>query len=57
MDTEIDKDRLCELGYVTDYSKRGHISVDCQKGYAAETEMDNIYKDLGRGIPIQGDDC
>ena len=57
VDVEIDKDRLCELGYVTDYSKRGHIGVNCQQGSTVDTEMDKIYKDLGRGIPIQGDDC
>ena len=57
VDLEIEKDRLCELGYVTDYSKRGHININCQESTSIDTEMDDIYKNLGRGIPIQGDDC
>ena len=57
VDLEIEKDRLCELGYVTDYSKRGHIDINCQESTSIDTEMDDIYKNLGRGIPIQGDDC
>ena len=57
VDLEIDKNRLCKLGYVTDFSKRGHININCQDGISVSTEMTNIYRDLGRGIPIQGDDC
>lgn len=57
VDLEIDKNRLCKLGYVTDFSKRGHINVSCQEGFSVDTEMNNIYRDLGRGIPVKGDDC
>lgn len=56
VDKEIDTERLCELGYVTDSSKRGHIRVSCNK-VGAETDMDKIYRDLGKGISNQGDDC
>lgn len=56
VDKEIDTERLCELGYITDSSKRGHIRIDCNQ-IGTDSEMDKIYRDLGKGISNQGDDC
>lgn len=56
MDSEIDIDDLCRLGYRTDYSKRGHIRVDCGKTQG-DSEMPKIYEDIDSGIAPFGDDC
>ena len=56
IDLDIRKGRLCELGYSTDFSKRGHIKVDC--GASKKTSrMGEIYEDLEQNLPISGDDC
>lgn len=52
-DTEIDKELLCELGYRTDYAKRGYIPVDCKDG---ASEQDSVY-DSDIPLPPFGDDC
>lgn len=55
-DSDIRKSRLCELGYSTDFSKRGHIKVDC--GASKKTSrMGEVYEDLEQNLPISGDDC
>lgn len=52
-DTEIDRELLCELGYRTDYSKRGHIPVNCDDdiNFGGDIYDSNIPK------PPFGDDC
>lgn len=52
-DTEIDKELLCELGYRTDYSKRGHIPVNCDD----ETDFGGSVYDSSTPKPPFGDDC
>lgn len=52
-DTEIDKQLLCELGYRTDYAKRGYIPVDCTE---RTTDQDSVY-DSDIPLPPFGDDC
>ena len=56
VDKEIDIDDLCRLGYRTDYSKRGHIPVDCGKT-PGDSEMPKIYENIDSGIAPFGDDC
>lgn len=55
IDSEIEKATLCELGYRTDYSKRGHIRVECEDTNS-ESKMSEIYES---DTPIEpfGDDC
>lgn len=53
-DEEIEKQLLCELGYRTDYSKRGHIPVSC--GDERELQGDSVY-DSDTPKPPFGDDC
>lgn len=55
-DSDIRKSRLCELGYSTDFSKRGHIKVDCGAAKAA-SKMGEVYEDMVQNLPISGDDC
>ena len=55
LDSEIDIDDLCRLGYRTDFSKRGHIRVDCGKA-EGDSDMGSIYKDMD-SLPPFGDDC
>ena len=55
-DSDIRKSRLCELGYSTDYSKRGHIKVDCEEVKLA-SKMGEVYEDMVQNLPISGDDC
>lgn len=55
IDKEIDIDDLCRLGYRTDYSKRGHIKVDCGST-SGDSEMGDIYNNIDN-LPPFGDDC
>lgn len=56
IDSEIRKSRLCELGYSTDFSKRGHIKVDCTS-VKPSSRMGEIYGPVEQNLPISGDDC
>lgn len=56
MDNEIDISDLCRLGYRTDYTKRGHIRVDCGTSQG-DSEMPKIYEEIDTGIAPFGDDC
>lgn len=56
IDTDIRKSRLCELGYSTDFSKRGYIKVDCGTAKSA-SKMGEVYEDMIQNLPISGDDC
>jgi len=53
-DNQISKDLLCELGYRTDYSKRGHIPVDCSE--LDTPQGDSVYDSEPPVSPF-GDDC
>jgi len=55
IDEEIDIDDLCRLGYRTDYSKRGHIKINCGET-PGDSEMQDIYKNID-DMPPYGDDC
>lgn len=55
VDAEIKKSTLCELGYRTDYSKRGHIRVECEDENS-ESKMSEIYDSDTPNEPF-GDDC
>ena len=55
VDKDISLDDLCRLGYRTDYSKRGHIKVNCTEP-DANNRMNEIY-DLIDSVPPFGDDC
>ncbi len=55
-DGDIRKNRLCELGYSTDFSKRGHIKVNCGTTKRA-SKMGEIYEEVEQNLPISGDDC
>lgn len=57
IDTDIRRDRLCDLGYLTDFSKRGYIKVDCKTGKKSPSRMGAIYEGLEQNLPISGDDC
>ena len=57
IDTDIRKDRLCELGYSTDFSKRGYIKVDCKTEKKSPSRMDAVYEELEQNLSISGDDC
>lgn len=52
-DREISKELLCELGYRTDYSKRGYIPVDCGD---VDLDISSVY-DTDEPKPPFGDDC
>lgn len=52
-DTEIEKELLCELGYRTDYRKRGYIPVNC----GDETTLGADVYDSDTPIEPFGDDC
>lgn len=58
LDIQIDKgisqDDLCRLGYRTDFTKRGHIKVNCTDG--VDSRMGEIYNPID-GVPPFGDDC
>ena len=56
IDTDISKSMLCELGYVTDYSKRGHIKVTCGDE-KEESRMNRIYTPFSDPVEPFGDDC
>lgn len=56
-DKDIDLDDLCRLGYRTDFSKRGHIKVDCGDKQG-DSAMGDIYTQIDEeGIPPFGEDC
>lgn len=55
VDTMIDTNRLCRLGYRTDFSKRGYIRVDCDERTGRD-RMSEIYEVEPTGEPF-GDDC
>lgn len=57
IDTDIRKDRLCDLGYSTDFSKRGYIKVDCKVDRKSPSRMGEVYEELEQNLPISGDDC
>ena len=60
LDISIDKDieasRLCELGYRTDFSKRGYIRVECDK-LGENSRMGQIYDPFAAPVDPFGDDC
>ena len=56
-DKDIDLDDLCRLGYRTNFSKRGHIKVDCGDKQGDSASGD-IYTQIDEeGIPPFGEDC
>mgnify|MGYP005676221561 CR=1 FL=1 len=55
VDNEIDASDLCRLGYQTDFSKRGHIKVNCDD-FVGDSDMDKIYDNID-SIPPFGEDC
>ena len=55
VDSEIDARDLCRLGYTTNFSKRGHIRVNCDE-FADDSDMDKIYNNID-SIPPFGEDC
>lgn len=56
-DKDIDLDDLCRLGYRTNFSKRGHIKVDCGDKQG-DSAMGDIYTQIDEeGIPPFGEDC
>lgn len=57
VDTEIDPQLLCRLGYRPDFSKRGAIRVDCGDNKLGNTRMDDIYNPFGEATGPYGDDC
>ena len=57
VDTEIDPQLLCNLGYRPDFSKRGAIRVDCGDNKLGNTRMDDVYNPFGEASGPYGDDC
>jgi hypothetical protein len=55
VDSEIDASDLCRLGYQTDFSKRGHIKVNCDE-YVDDSDMNKIYDNID-SVPPFGEDC
>lgn len=56
IDKEISMNMLCELGYVTDTSKRGYIKVDCDND-REQSRMNRIYDPFADPVEPFGDDC
>jgi hypothetical protein len=56
IDTEIDSNALCRLGYRTDHSKRGFIRVKCSD-IEKLSKMNEIYDPVNPPLPPFGDDC
>jgi hypothetical protein len=60
LDIDVDKDievsRLRELGYRTDYSKRGYIRVECDER-DNESSMNQVYDPFAPPVDPFGDDC
>lgn len=55
VDSRIDTNLLCRLGYRTDFSKRGYIKVDCDE-LTGRDRMSEIYEVDSTREPF-GDDC
>ena len=55
VDSRIDTNLLCRLGYRTDFSKRGYIRVDCDE-LTGRDRMSEIYEVDPTNKPF-GDDC
>lgn len=56
IDNDIDASRLCALGYITDFSKRGYIRVECNDQKEG-SRMGQIYDPFAPPVDPFGDDC